>query len=1076
MLFMSCNYKDRRCQGGYKMNFVTTDYFFTRIPLLPMDSPCILTSNTSEQLKFICVAFSDSRFAEAVHSSSPNLYKAIDKALKNPRPTDKDVAKIYYSIFKYYNRASTRTTPFGLFTAVGCGEFSKESCCLFDSDSCYTKRYRLDMQLLCGILIDIEKDAKMFDNLCYSVNESCVICGNRFMNPHISFNIKNPQNKLSQLSIRNTNAVKLVVSKMAQRYLPIVAIKEIVKTYYSDISEDTLNQFVNQLVENEIILPQLRPPLTNVDALAYIVNMMTKNALADPLREKLGKLQYCIRKLNARSLGDFLDCYEECVELVKQIYSGQGQLFQVDLKQVFLKNTLSSNVKIQIEDTITFLSQITIKNYNGRLYSYQQKFIEQYGHYKEIPVMDLLDSSIGLGSPFKNETQLGMTSEFVKRLNSLLLGKISQAQIGSPIILEKSELLKLGKTSERNDNLLFPCSLEIAFFIIATDKKTDNEDEYQLVFSPIRGSTEANKTMGRFSDLFYEDSPNPINEIQNKKMKFAEDHESILVEVHELPQANRLANLCQNFSNTSYHLSFGTCNPEGAKHIPLNDIYVGIDIALNRLYLKSRSLNRKIIVSNLNMISMKNYSDIFQFLVSVSEGEALSLFSFIEICSSIGGCYHPRIVFNKTILSPSRWLLTHEDFSEKDFDTFLNKFYEWKETWKIPQFVYMGGYDNRLHINLQSVEQLKKIHIQLLKNEKEQIELTEDLGISNGLWVKDTQGRKYCAEYIVPLLQEENIVAEKPKLDKPLDIDTLRTMSEIKSNEKRILINEPSRLLFPGDNNWWYYKLYVETDDIPKIISMVFDFCQTLKSDELIDKYFFIRYSDPNPHLRLRIHIFDNKKTAFFLNKMSSWLSSNKQDLLISASVIDVYRREYERYGGKVSYELVENFFSFDSLLAATAEKELGGNTNVFSKDMFAISIIIQTMHLCGLDITDQCSLLSSMFAPQDYRDSYKASRKQYLQAANISQCSTFYSEYNIGVALQDAINLRNQSLQYYWNAIKDQDKIFALTNSKKDILLSIIHMFCNRFGESTSWEKHIMHMARHSVYDLNNYYLSQRK
>lgn len=78
----------------------------------------------------------------------------------------------------------------------------------------------------------------------------------------------------------------------------------------------------------------------------------------------------------------------------------------------------------------------------------------------------------------------------------------------------------------------------------------------------------------------------------------------------------------------------------------------------------------------------------------------------------------------------------------------------------------------------------------------------------------------------------------------------LFTMSKTK-----ISITMEDRIFIPG-SEWLYFKIYTGTktgDDILK--NEVYDFVHDLRRKNIIDQWFFVRYNDPDFHLRLRLHI-----------------------------------------------------------------------------------------------------------------------------------------------------------------------------------------------------------------------------
>lgn len=63
-----------------------------------------------------------------------------------------------------------------------------------------------------------------------------------------------------------------------------------------------------------------------------------------------------------------------------------------------------------------------------------------------------------------------------------------------------------------------------------------------------------------------------------------------------------------------------------------------------------------------------------------------------------------------------------------------------------------------------------------------------------------------------------------------------------------------------------------------------------------------------------------------------------------------------------------------------------------------------------------------------------------------------------------------------YRQAVDNLDQHGSLCNSKESILLSIIHMFCNRFKGDREWESLIMSLVGHSLYDLKLFKKAKQK
>jgi len=131
-----------------------------------------------------------------------------------------------------------------------------------------------------------------------------------------------------------------------------------------------------------------------------------------------------------------------------------------------------------------------------------------------------------------------------------------------------------------------------------------------------------------------------------------------------------------------------------------------------------------------------------------------------------------------------------------------------------------------------------------------------------------------------------------------------------------------NRKFLPG-SEWIYFKIYtgVKTSDII-LLEVLKPLIEEFKSEKLIQKWFFIRYSDPKPHLRIRFNITIPNNYYILLHEISSRFEEYLNSGEISNVIIDTYKRELERYGENTieyaeelffrSSELILNFLEYD--------------------------------------------------------------------------------------------------------------------------------------------------------------------
>ena len=123
------------------------------------------------------------------------------------------------------------------------------------------------------------------------------------------------------------------------------------------------------------------------------------------------------------------------------------------------------------------------------------------------------------------------------------------------------------------------------------------------------------------------------------------------------------------------------------------------------------------------------------------------------------------------------------------------------------------------------------------------------------------------------------------------------------------------RYFIPGDQ-WLYYKLYTGNMSADKILLQNLQaLIEKLFQEKIIDQWFFIRYNDPEFHLRIRFHLIDNQQE---INNVIRQMFENLKDLVNQKIIwkvqIDTYKRELERY--QLSrYEKTEAIFTADSFM-----------------------------------------------------------------------------------------------------------------------------------------------------------------
>lgn len=134
------------------------------------------------------------------------------------------------------------------------------------------------------------------------------------------------------------------------------------------------------------------------------------------------------------------------------------------------------------------------------------------------------------------------------------------------------------------------------------------------------------------------------------------------------------------------------------------------------------------------------------------------------------------------------------------------------------------------------------------------------------------------------------------------------------------------RSFYPG-SEWLYFKVYtgIKTADNLLVLSILPLF-RKLMREKKISKCFFIRYTDPGFHLRIRFLVNDKSDIGPIMVAWHRQMKKYCDDGRVNRIDIATYNRELERYGENY-IESAETLFSIDtecilSILAALFKKD----------------------------------------------------------------------------------------------------------------------------------------------------------
>lgn len=163
-----------------------------------------------------------------------------------------------------------------------------------------------------------------------------------------------------------------------------------------------------------------------------------------------------------------------------------------------------------------------------------------------------------------------------------------------------------------------------------------------------------------------------------------------------------------------------------------------------------------------------------------------------------------------------------------------------------------------------------------------------------------------------------------------------------------------------GDE-WFYFKLYTgaKTADVI-LIEAIQPLVKELFEKGLIDKWFFIRYADPELHLRIRFKLTDVANLGKVIELLNAHIKYYIDSGLIFSMQVDTYSRELERYGHS-TVENAESLFFYDSMMTIEMLNIIEGDGGEIYRWHFALLAIDALLSDFSLTETKKFELLNSL-------------------------------------------------------------------------------------------------------------------
>lgn len=1022
-------------------NLIIPDFYLIRSPFLPVDILEELNSipnksSFSDYENHIKKLYEREDIKNALHCAvTEEFYSEFTKWMNLEMIDPKERERMLVTLYKYLSRMTTRSVPFGLFSGFSIGEVNYKSTSFLRKESDVTVHTRLDMDYLQYIVDKLKCDESIIKESKFYTNSSLYKVGNQYK--FIQYSLIEQIRKYNY-SVVDCNEIldKIIFASFnGIKYKELV---NIIVDYDSEVDIDEANSFLLELIEMQILFNELELSMTGRDNLERIISIISEQNIKTHIFESLIKIDNTLRK-EGYSLNKHYLIKSSLDNIVGK--KTHWSVLQADLQINFIENYINEGVIKEITYQLNEIRGLARNMERKDMNKFKNDFSEKFGE-QQIPLLIALDSDIGVGygSLGSNDSHLlleGLYFNGNSSTNSYPQDKYSEVamSIYNNFIKKDTMIVQLSDEDAKVLNkTLINDGLPESFFLhgvfISENGQGVEKGNYKFLLKNISGPPSC-LTIGRFCAVSEELTSKVRKIVSIEESNYPED---ILAEVSHLPHS-RVGNVLFKPTLRRYEIPYLSTS-DSINKIHVQDLKVSIRDGKVKLF--SEKLGKEIHPRITNAHAFADaFLPVYKFLGEVQRdgkndwmGWKWGQLSTEKIL--------PRVEYKNIILSPAKWQLNIDDVP---FVNTINTLKNIKALFqavfcdlKIPRYVCFSEESDKEFY----VDTTNEIDLYILSNyikKAKEVKLEEIVGLSNNLLVKDNWGRRFNHEVMIPL----NFIRNSS------------TNLNINHNSHK---DDLTRKFFIG-SQWLYIKIYLSPRMAEKVIQsslplLIF----RLKESNLIDSWFFLRYNDPDHHIRIR---FNNKTNSEFWKDTIDIINEHFADL-IKQSIIrniqtDTYERELERYG----YELIENcesLFHLDSELIF----KFFNNFNGIEKDriLFAIIRIDFLLRLFNYDLTSKLILMNKL---ESYYYNEFGNDQNLLKQIN-QKFRTYKSD------IEQLMSKANDPIAYnsfYEHLVKqshnDENQVLVNSSGLKDkfnnknldyTVSSLVHMFVNRLFPSS--------------------------
>lgn len=860
-------------------------------------------SGSSARVAWLRAVWADKNVAEALRHSSPVLAAQVRALCTAEHPALRDVQRAAMSVARYLLRAQHRATPFGLFAGVATAEFGPQARADWSEE--HVAVGRAGAEWLTAVVERLESCRDLLERLPVVVNNTVTYRGDRLVVP-FQPDVQDDRTRAVEASLALTEPVRAV---LAAGRLPIRfgTLVEKLQAEFPEAGPEKARQLLAELIRRRVLITGLHAPSTETDALGYLVSQLDvidAGSLA-PVAETVRELQAVRAGLEECTTHGGRDSVAARMrDLVPGLHRHPVALdLRLDAQIV-----LPEAVAREVERVALILTRLSSRPYGTAAWNeYHQRFYERYGIGTMVPLMETVaDSGTGYPDGYPGAPASPRRPRVSARDDVLIRLAQAAALDGRDEVLltdEQIEALDVGPDEPR-----LPPHLEIGVRVHAVSLEELQRGRFRLeVVSVSRG---VGVSTGRFLSVL---AP--------------ADREALAAELADLPAAD---------GNTMpAQFSFPPLLPESA-HVtrspqvlptvislqehrtPQDTVLTPEDLAVGcdgrRMYLAVPERGHRVEAVGMHALNLRTHTPpLVRFLTELSRAQCAQVTVF-DWGAAAAMPFLPRLRYGRTVLAPARWRLEASELPGQarpraEWDAALS---DWRARRRLPRPVYLVEDDRRLFLDLNEAG-----HRALLRRHLDHSRLAVLVEAPEPEAYGWCGGRAH--EVVVPLK------ATRPSAWSPLPAPSrARALSS-------------TQMQTPAASSVLLAALYGDPRRQDVLLSR---HLPGLLEQLGNPPWWFIRFRDPDQHLRVRIALPDAQAFADTARTVSAWADELRSIGLLADLRYPTSYREMGRWGSGAAWEAAEEVFRADSraVLAHLSQPQRSGQRTLVAAHTVAIA------------------------------------------------------------------------------------------------------------------------------------------